>query len=75
MLNLNHLAFIVPEISTFIRTGGHGQIDLAIDPDEEYIYILSNTVPKIATDEHMIIIPNTDIYRCSKIIIICKIYL
>lgn len=38
------------------RTDVHGQIDLAIDPDEEYIYILSNTVPEIATDKRMIII-------------------
>jgi len=26
-----------PEISTFIRTDEHGQIDSAIDPDQEYI--------------------------------------
>jgi len=38
MLKLNLLSFIVPEISTFIRTGGHGQIDLAIDTEQKYIY-------------------------------------
>lgn len=39
MLNLNLLAFIAPDISTFIRTDrqtdGRGQIDLAMDPDQE----------------------------------------
>jgi len=33
VLNLNLLAFIVPEISTFIGTEGHGQTELAVDPD------------------------------------------
>jgi len=42
MLNLNLLALIVPEISTFIRTDGSP----AIDPDQEYIYhIWSETLP------------------------------
>jgi len=46
MLNLNLIAFIVPENSTFIRTDGQGQIDSAIDPDQEYIYsIWSQTLP------------------------------
>jgi len=40
MVNLKLLAFIVPEISTFIRTDGHGQIDSVIDPDQEYIYLI-----------------------------------
>jgi len=40
MLNFNLLSFIVPEISTFIRTDGHGQIDSAIDPDQKYIYFV-----------------------------------
>jgi len=40
MQNLNLLAFIVPEIPTFIRTDGHGHIDSAIDPDQEYVYTL-----------------------------------
>jgi len=46
MLNLNLLAFIFPQVSTFIRTDGHGYrplygqsyIDSAIDSDQEYIY-------------------------------------
>jgi len=33
ILNLNLVAFIVPEIETFKRTDGHDQIDSAIDPD------------------------------------------
>jgi len=37
MLNLNILAFIVPEIESFID--GHGEIASAFDPDQEYIYI------------------------------------
>jgi len=31
-----YLAFIVPEILTFIRKSGHDQIDSAIQPDQEY---------------------------------------
>jgi len=30
-----NMGFIVPEISTSIRTDRHGQIDSAIDPDQE----------------------------------------
>jgi len=46
VLNLNLLAFIVPEISTFIGTEGHGQTELAVDPDQEYIYLIwSETLP------------------------------
>jgi len=40
MLNLNLLAFIVPEISTFIGTDWQGQIGSAIDPDQEYIHYI-----------------------------------
>jgi len=46
MLNLNILAFIVPQISTFTRTDrqtdGRGQIKLAIDADQEcfLLYII-----------------------------------
>jgi len=36
MVNLNPLAFIVPGISRFIRTDGHGQIDSANDPDQGF---------------------------------------
>jgi len=34
------LALIVSEISAFIRTDGHGWIDSASDPDQEYIYFM-----------------------------------
>jgi len=41
ILNLNLLAFIVSEISTFIRTDGQTTcLDSAIDPDQEYIYLI-----------------------------------
>jgi len=39
-MNLILLSFIVPEISTFIRTDGHGYIDSTIDFDQEYIYFV-----------------------------------
>jgi len=47
MLNLNLLAFIVPETSAFIRTDVHGQIESAVpDPDQEYKYTLyGETLP------------------------------
>jgi len=46
MRNLNLLAFIVSEMLTFLRTGGHGQIDLAIDADQEYLSVIwSETLP------------------------------
>jgi len=35
----NSLAFIVSEISAFLRTDGHGYIDSASDPDQEYTRI------------------------------------
>jgi len=38
LLKINLLALIVPE--TFIRTEMQGQSDLAIDPDQESMYIL-----------------------------------
>jgi len=41
VLKCKLLAFTVPGNSTFIRTNGHGQIDSAIDPDQEYINILN----------------------------------
>jgi len=37
MLNPSIAAFIVFEITAFIRTDGHGYIDSASDPDKEYI--------------------------------------
>jgi len=40
MLNLNLLAFIVPEFETDRRTDGHDQIDSAIYPDQEYLYLI-----------------------------------
>lgn len=33
------LAFIVPEISMFIRMNEHFQIDSDIDPDQEDVYL------------------------------------
>jgi len=38
----NSLAVIVSEISAFIRTDGHGLIDLASNPDQEYIYCMGS---------------------------------
>lgn len=43
ILNQNCLVVMDHEIMTFIRTNGqngHGQIDLASDPDHEYMYNL-----------------------------------
>jgi len=37
MLNPSIAAFIVFEITAFIRTDGYGYIDSASDPDKEYI--------------------------------------
>jgi len=37
---LHLLALIVPEISTFIRTNGHSQIDSAFNRNQEYIYFI-----------------------------------
>jgi len=60
--NLNSLAPIVSEISAFFRTDrrtdGHGLIDSASDPDQEYIYFMgSETLPSacyILSDESSI---------------------
>jgi len=58
MPNLNSLALIVSEISAFIRTNGHGYIDSATDPDQEYMYFMaSETLPSacyILSDESSI---------------------
>jgi len=58
MPNPNSLALIVSQISAFIRTDGHGYIDSASDPDEEYIYFVgSETLPSacfILSDESSI---------------------
>jgi len=46
MANPSVVALIVFEISAFIRTDGHGKIDSAYDPDQEYIYFMgSETLP------------------------------
>jgi len=58
MPNPSIVAFIVFEISAFIWTDGHGQIDSASDPDQEYIYFMgSETLPSacyILSDESSI---------------------
>jgi len=47
MINLNVLAFIIPEIETFVRTDEQGQTDSAIDPDQKYIYFIwLETLPR-----------------------------
>jgi len=46
MQNPSVVAFIVSDISAFIRTDGHGLIDSASNPDQEYIYFMgSETLP------------------------------
>jgi len=46
MRNPSIVARIVSEITAFIRTDGHGWIDSASDPDQEYIYVMgSETLP------------------------------
>jgi len=46
MPNPSIVACVVSEMSAFIRTDGHGYIDLASDPDQEYIYFVgSETLP------------------------------
>jgi len=42
MPNPSIVAPIVSEISAFIRTDGHGWIDSASDPDQEYIYFMES---------------------------------
>jgi len=55
MPNPSIVAPIVSEISAFIRTDGHGYIDSASDPNQEYIYFMgSETLPSacyILSDE------------------------
>jgi len=62
MPNLNSLDLIVSEISVFIRTDiqtdkrtdGHGEIDLASEPDQEYIYLWGPSACNILYDESSI---------------------
>jgi len=58
MPNSSNVALIVSNISAFIRTDGHGKIDSASDPDQEYMYFMgSETLPSacyIISDESSI---------------------
>jgi len=58
MPNPSIVALTVSEISAFKRTDGHGWIDSASDPDQEYIYFMgSETLPSacyILSDEYSI---------------------
>lgn len=46
---------LVPEIKTCIRTNGHGHINSAIDPDQEYFKNFKNTL----YDRKRLILPVT----------------
>jgi len=37
---MRSVAYVVPKISTFIQAYGHDKIELAIDPDQKYIYFI-----------------------------------
>jgi len=52
MFDPNMLALIIFEISAFTRTDGYGLINIASDPDQEYIY-------KLATSPGNMLIKNT----------------
>jgi len=43
MFDPNMLALIIFEISAFTRTDGYGLINIASDPDQEYIYKLATS--------------------------------
>jgi len=74
MPNPSIVAFIVSEISAFIRTDGRGKIDSLSDPDQEYIYFIgSETLPSacyILSDESRISFYSTSIIIIYNYIII-----